>query len=175
MKKYFLLALFIPMVLYLSGCGDENSGDIPTVGIDTLSSDVEWSGGVPLFQGFDFSEARVRYADEALLETSLDLSLEVLTAGNIATGAAFTLYGDRPFINDMGLVNLEDVQEAPETGYVSYLINIIAGHTYCVVTADGNYAKFFIMDMDWGNYGGGIAFAWIKFQWQYQPDGGRVF
>jgi len=175
MKKCTVLVLLVLVVLYLTGCGDENSGETPTVGIDTLTSDSDWTGGVERPQGFDFSEARVRYADINLFESTIDLSIDVLTAGNVATGAAFTLYGDRPFIRDMGLVSLEDVSEAPESGYVSYLINMVAGHTYCVVTAEGNYAKLFIMDMDWGNYEGGIPYAWIKFQWQFQPDGGRVF
>ena len=169
------LLLLASAALCISGCQDETSGVIPVSGIDTLSSDIQWSGSSMMIPAFDFSEARIRYAEISTAETMLDLALDVQSSGNLPYGAMFTLYGNRPFIQDMGIVSLEEITEAPETGYVSLLLNIGVSHSYCILTADGRYARIHLNDVDWDTRPFGTPYAWIQFEWQFQPDGGRVF
>ncbi|MFA5079174.1 MAG: cohesin domain-containing protein, partial [Dehalococcoidia bacterium] len=73
---------------------------------------------------------------------------------------------ESPGIIDMGLIYLDDVGEAPATGYVE-LAAPIDGHTY-VVRSNGKYGKFYLEETyDWLDpieYG---------ISWVYQPDGTR--
>lgn len=75
---------------------------------------------------------------------------------------------DSPGIIDMGLISLNDIVEAPASGYVE-MATPLDGHSY-VVRSNGKYGKFYIDETyDWLNpveYG---------IQWVYQIDGTRSF
>jgi hypothetical protein len=75
---------------------------------------------------------------------------------------------DSPGIIDMGNIPLDDIKEAPASGYVE-MATPIMGHSY-VVRSKGKYGKFYIDETyDWldpTEYG---------IEWVYQPDGTRSF
>jgi hypothetical protein len=62
---------------------------------------------------------------------------------------------------------LDDVIEAPESGYLYHWITPVLGGIYCVRTRDGeHYAKIQVTD---------IAADHLSFDWVYQPNGTRFF
>ena len=71
-------------------------------------------------------------------------------------------------VRDMGKVNLNSVKICPKTGYTNYyaITKVKIGHTYCVKTKEGHYAKVYIL-----NAGGTGLNAYIKFNWVYSPNG----
>ena len=76
---------------------------------------------------------------------------------------------DRPYFNvgcirDMGKVGFNSVKVCPKTGYSNYYDYTPAyvGHTYCVRTKRGGYAKLEVLEV------GGVGInAFIKFKWEY--------
>ncbi|MDD5398969.1 MAG: hypothetical protein PHU70_07820, partial [Dehalococcoidia bacterium] len=75
---------------------------------------------------------------------------------------------ESPGIIDMGLVYLDDVGEAPATGYVE-MAAPVDGHTY-VVRSQGKYGKFYLEETyDWLDP---VAYG---ISWVYQTNGTRTF
>lgn len=75
---------------------------------------------------------------------------------------------ESPGIIDMGLVHLDDVGEAPATGYVE-MAAPIDGHTY-VVRSQGKYGKFYLEETyDW------LDPVQYGISWVYQVNGARTF
>ena len=142
--------------------------------MDTLSTDYRLSGGEIEFQGFDFSAGRIKFAAfPSGFDNVIDLSMEVMVNGaGEAVGAKF--FHTRPAYIDMGYLSLDQVGEAPADGYISELLGVTLGHTYCIITTEDKYAKIHIDDIQYGSRAAG-TFAWIRFDWQFQPDGGRIF
>ncbi len=80
---------------------------------------------------------------------------------------------NKPYFNvgqvrDMGAVPLESVKACPKTGYTEYyaMTKVKIGHTYCIRTKEGHFAKVYIT-----NAGGVGLNAYIEFRWVYSPDG----
>ena len=71
-------------------------------------------------------------------------------------------------VRDMGRINLNSVKTCPKTGYTDYyaMTKVKIGHTYCVRTKEGHYAKVYILDA-----GGTGLNAYIKFNWVYSQNG----
>ncbi len=156
------------------GCGPKDEGTPAHYGIDTLSTDTRLSGGVIQYQGFDFSEGRIRFAEFNYgFEQILDLSLEVMVDG-LGEPIGVRLFHTRPAYIDMGYLLLEQVSEAPAENYISEITGIVLGNTYCILTREDKYAKIHIDDIEYGSRASG-AYARIRFDWQYQPDGSTVF
>lgn len=162
------------MMIVMSGCNPANDGEIPSFGQDTLSSDGRINGNMVETQGFDFSEGRVRYDIPTPSGTILDLIIQPLIGGSQAIGADLYMPGNIPAFYDMGPVLLQDILEAPENGYVPQW-TLVQGYSYCIVTSEQKYAKIHIADLDYGSRGDGTPYAWIRFDWVYQKDGGRAF
>ena len=74
-----------------------------------------------------------------------------------------------------GYIVFGAIHQAPAEGYIREIPDIAVGHTYCIVTSEEKYAKINIIEFEYGNRQTGEAYAWIRFQWQYQPDGTRDF
>ena len=73
---------------------------------------------------------------------------------------------ESPGIIDMGLVYLDDVGEAPATGYVE-MAAPVDGHTY-VVRSNGKYGKFYLEETyDW------LTPIQYGISWVYQTNGTR--
>ncbi len=68
------------------------------------------------------------------------------------------------FIKDMGAVSLDSVKRCPKSGYGNQYdyTRAIVGHTYCVRTQEGHYAKIYVEKT-----GGTAEKAYIKFEWVY--------
>jgi hypothetical protein len=175
-SSFLIISFIFSAGLLLTGCGVEEVGEVPTSGTDTLSSDQQWSGGVLETPGFDFSEARIRFDNGLAPESIVDISLGVIkNASNQPIGANFFLPVERPFIQDMGSILLSEITQAPETGYLYSMQNIWIGYSYCILTAEGKYAKLSVDDLTWDYREGGMPFAWMRFEWVYQSEGGREF
>jgi len=69
---------------------------------------------------------------------------------------------------DMGRISLNSVKSCPKIGYTDYysMTKVKIGHTYCIKTKEGHYAKVYIL-----NAGGTGLNAYIKFNWVYSPNG----
>lgn len=82
---------------------------------------------------------------------------------------------DKPYFNvgmikDMGKTGLNSVKVCPKSGYSDYYAHTPAkvGHTYCVRTQEGHYAKLEVIQT------GGTGFkAFIKFKWVYGGSSNR--
>ncbi|WP_022670343.1 hypothetical protein [Hippea alviniae] len=82
---------------------------------------------------------------------------------------------DKPYFNvgmirDMGRVSLGNVKVCPKSGYSDYYAHTLAkvGHTYCVRTQEGHYAKLEVIKT------GGTGFkAFIRFKWVYGGGSNR--
>lgn len=167
------LPLFLLCLLLYAGCKNSDEGEPATFGWDTLSSESRWSGEMEEFQGFDFSEARIRYASFQGVSSVLDICIQ---AQPDCFNADFYLPDGRNFIQRMfDITALEEITEAPADGYASSATNIWAGFYYCVLTTEGNYAKIHITDLECEIRPDGTPYAWVRFKWVYQPDGGRFF
>ncbi len=173
-RLILITAMNAIMVFCFLGCSAKDDGSIPTSGQDTLSSDRRLSGSVYEIQGFDFSEGRIRYEYPSPGSSILDMSIEPLVSGEQAIGIMMTSLSQQPLFYDMGAQYLEEIMEAPAEGYIpEVFINL--GHSYCIITAEGNFAKIYIVDMDYGQRSEGVFYGWIRFDWVYQSDGGRSF
>ena len=82
---------------------------------------------------------------------------------------------DKPYFNvgmlkDMGRVGLSSVKVCPKNGYSDYYDHTLAkvGHTYCVRTQEGHYAKLEVI-----RTGGSQTKAFIKFRWVYGGGSNR--
>ena len=161
-------------LIAMLGCDEGSEGEVPTFGIDTLSSDLESFGGQAV-QGFDFSEARIRYENVMVTNEIIDFAIQPqVNAMNQGIGGWLWLPGQQPVFYDMGPAPLPAITEAPEDGYIPEVI-ISPGFSYCIRTAETHYAKIYILELDYGSRHNGEPFAWIRFNWQYQPDGSRYF
>lgn len=82
-------------------------------------------------------------------------------------------------IRDMGAINLEDIAQAPTSGYVAEIdltTGSWAGSCFCVYTREVNYAKFQINDhyfADGATYGEQLGR--LSITWYFQDDGSRAF
>ena len=161
----------VVMMLFFSGCGPKNDGEIPTFGQDTLSSDGRINGNLVETQGFDFSEGRIRYDIPTPLGTILDIIIQPMAGSG---QPELYMPGNIPAYYDMGPIQLQDILEAPENGYIPQ-VTLVQGFSYCIVTSEQKYAKINIADIDYGSRGDGVPYAWIRFDWVYQKDGGRAF
>ena len=156
------------------GCSEELGSVLP-LGTDTLTSEVEFAGEIPLAQGFNFAEGRIIF-ESYVAAGGLDLALTVQTnASNFPIGGTFILPNNRPFIVDMGNVALQDITEAPADGYSISLINVLTSRAYCIWTSDNKYAKIYVNDVVLDTRQNGSPYIRIRFDWEYQPDGSRYF
>jgi len=173
--KITLLVIIAGIGLMASqGCDEDTKGEVPTFGIDTLSSDLESFAGTAV-QGFDFSEARIRYENVMGVNEIIDFALQPqVNAMNQGIGGWLWLPAQQPAFYDMGPTPLPTITEAPENGYIPEVI-ISPGFSYCIITAEEHYAKIYILELDYGSRPNGEPFAWIRFNWEYQPDGSRYF
>jgi hypothetical protein len=125
--------------------------------------------------GFSFREGKVvpAYAQEedVLFSTTLDL-VWFPPNGLIANNAkSYFPFSGKGGIIDLGKKALDEVKEAPKTGYALQLKpkQIKKGHTYCVLTADGeHYGKIHVLTYDRKK-------GELTFTWQYQPKPTNVF
>jgi len=173
-KFIIMLAVFCQMIIFYLGCKPKDQGDTPSWGQDTLSSDGRLTGTVMEVQGFDFSEGRIRFEVPVVGGGILDMAVEPLISGNQAVGITLTSPSQLPAFYEMGNVYLESILEAPPNGYLTDVF-LNSGYSYCVLTTESKYAKIYIVDSDYGEREDSSPYAWIRFDWVFQKDGGRSF
>lgn len=160
--------------IFFGGCGPKDKGETDNWGQDTLSSDGRFMGSAEEMQGFDFSEGRIRFEIPVIGGGVLDMAVEPLVSGGQAVGANLTAPSQLAAFYEMGNTYLENITEAPPEGYFP-TAPVISGYSYCVLTTEGKYAKIYIVDSAYGVREGGAPYAWIRFDWVFQEDGGRNF
>jgi len=103
--------------------------------------------------GFDFSSGKVVSGEAADLFVGLD------------SNNNFTFLS-RTVIKDMGEISMEEVREAPPRGEYSDGAKAKKGHTYCMVTKENHYVKFFVDEES-------RETMKLTIHWVYQSDGSR--
>lgn len=78
---------------------------------------------------------------------------------------------------NLGRKSINDVLQAPESGYTVSGINLEnnKGHTFAIKLGNGKYALLEIVDLIERNLGGGKEEYIGQFRYKYQPDGSRRF
>jgi hypothetical protein len=170
----------LAFVLLVAGCNKEN-GNIPTSGEATLSSKLYFNEETQNYytKGFSFSKGKVvnyeRFVSQA------DLVAQPLWNTNIV-GAylespdndnAFKLKGE--FDNAQDAANFFDELKLVNDNVFTVWANPLnENEVYVVQTGDLKYAKIWIKKIELFN-GPDEGYVEVTFQWQYQPDGTRVF
>jgi len=103
--------------------------------------------------GFDFSSGKVISDEDADLFIGLD-------------GDGNTSFLSPTVIKDMGEVSMEEVREAPPKGDYSDGTTVKKSHTYCIVTKENHYVKFFVDEKP-------TEAMKLTIRWVYQSDGSR--
>jgi hypothetical protein len=176
MPKIILPILTISLIALYS-CEPENGDSVFTYGQDTLSSDPLYTGDVTKIQGFDFSADVIRFEELTQSPRQIDITIQptfVSASQGQELGAILTLDGVSMSFQSMGPGFLADITEAPESGYIPE-VEVHPGYCYCVITGENHYAKFYIIDLQVGVRPSSQPYAWISFNWEYQPDGSRFF
>jgi len=103
--------------------------------------------------GFDFSSGKVVSDEDADLLVGLD-------------GDGNPSFLSPAVIKDMGELAMEKVREAPPRGEYSDGAKAKKGHTYCLVTKENHYVKFFVDEES-------KETMKLTIRWVYQSDGSR--
>ncbi len=175
MKTYRTVLFTLIIAAVILGC-DSSDEDSEVSYISTLSSETYLEGGFAYIQGFDFSEGTAAYENPAGWDENYDMALQIETdGGGNPTGASLYTTHRRPAFIEIGYSTLDEITEAPEDGYNVVIYNLEPEKCYCIITAEGNYAKILLLDMDYEETDSGVPYVWIEFQWYYQSDGSRFF
>gem|GEM_PF-1914299 len=166
------LLFVIPLLLLSFGCQPKDEGTVSDSGQDTLSSDYNVSGSSVEIQGFDFSEARIRFEAPNPNGNTLDMSVRPLMSGDQAVGAVLYLPIEIPAFYNMGPTTMEAVTEAPAEGYIPE-VTLNTGYVYCIKTSEEKFAKIQVVNLEYGSRGDGTIYAWFRFDWAFQQDGSR--
>jgi len=178
MKFNYLLML--AFALLAVGCNKEN-GDIPTSGEATLSSKLYFNEKTQGYytKGFSFSKGRVVNYERFV--TQADLVVRPLENTSIIgaymespdNDQAFKLKGEfdnaqdaGDFFNELKLIN--------ENVFIIWANPLNENEVYAIQTTDQKYAKIWITKIELFN-GPEEGYVEVTFQWQFQPDGTRVF
>jgi hypothetical protein len=122
--------------------------------------------------GFSFREGSfVKPESKAELYARIDLMLDLPHGLGANNPQVSPLFSGKGGIVDLGARPLDRVDQAPKEGYAPLLkpAAIVKGHSYGVVTADGeHYAKLEVLHFD-------PEEGLLEFRWQYQPKPTNVF
>lgn len=111
-------------------------------------------------ESFEFS-TEIFYKDEALKG---DLAVK-------KDGKYLSLYVPGGVIQDMGIIQLSEIKEAPETGY-SEEAQVVIGHSYCLKNHNNRFAKFQITYVEGAEVGQTAIF--VSINWIYQEKESRI-
>jgi len=154
MNKFCFFALSLGLTL--GGCS--RSGPVQTPGPNLPQGVATLYAG----QGFLFADAKV-------VNDSIGKSSDILVYVPKDTPQVF-LGDSTGDIVDLGLVALDSVKVAPDSGYTRGLLQAVKYHTYCVKAQDGKYAKLSITNVMRQYPSGSATFLWV-----YQPSGAKAF
>ena len=122
--------------------------------------------------GFSFREgALVKPQSKPELYARIDLMLNLPHGLGANNPQASPLFSGKGGIVDLGARPLGKIDKVPKAGYRPMLKTeaIIKGHSYGVLTADGeHYAKLEVINFDPDE-------GLLEFTWQYQPKPTNVF
>ncbi len=94
----------------------------------------------PWESGYDFSEFTIQAPE--------DPGTDIYFQGSGPDGACMHAVSTRTRIQDMGYMPMVDLDWAPDGGWSpAGRVELIPGHTYAVLTADGFYAKFHVASL----------------------------
>jgi hypothetical protein len=129
LKLYQNRSIVIDYVYQADGSRNFAGGDLKT-------GTIEWNNGT---DGIDFSDGRVKGYDPKSLR-----DIEMRQDQDTLRFQIFYYNGKQNGFYEAGVVALESVTEAAETGYSTETKPCIVGHTYIVRTYENNYAKFIV-------------------------------
>ncbi|MFH1715565.1 MAG: hypothetical protein ABH857_05190 [Elusimicrobiota bacterium] len=145
---------------------DIGSGPNVLEGTETLESILDQAGSLSV-EGILFA------GNEVLNET-----WPVLTISDMANAGDYLQTTSAGGIRDMGIIPFSQVTEAPASGYEAAFTRLsgtqFIGHTLCVKTRTGTYAKIYVLGFTKTTISGSTKTR-FRFQWAYQPNGSRQF
>jgi len=154
MSKFLLIALSLSLALW--GCSTKSPVQTPGAGLP--------QGVVTIYPGQGF-----RFADGKVVNDSTGGSSDVLVY--VPSNPAQVFLGDSTGdVVDLGVVPLESVTTAPDSGFTRGILQAVKYHAYCVRDQGGKYAKLYLNDV-MRQYPSGS----VTFQWVYQPSGAKTF
>jgi hypothetical protein len=155
MSKFLLIALTLSLALW--GCSTKSPVQSPPgAGLP--------QGVVTIYPGQGF-----RFADAKVVNDSTGGSSDVLVY--VPSNPAQVFLGDSTGdVVDLGVVPLESVTTAPDSGFTRGILQAVKYHAYCVRDQGGKYAKLYLNDV-MRQYPSGS----VTFQWVYQPSGAKTF
>jgi len=132
-----------------------------------LTSLAEISQGYETLHDYDQTYEQFSFSSGIVVQTGGDFFIADRGANSVIHAI------DAPGIIDMGEVSLNDVTEAPQSGYQDTAMPL-QGHTY-VLRSFGKYAKIHIEDIKTVDEYTWLSSSEYEFEWAYQPDGTRNF
>jgi len=112
----------------------------------------------PATAGFAFASATVVAYDDNYADVFFDVDTN--------TGVPYLDVYDKTQIYDAGTTSsIADIAYPPTNGWVNTYLRAYAGHTYIIITQEGNYAKLRINSMNTQS---------ITFDWSYQTVAGNT-
>ncbi|MEW6088156.1 MAG: hypothetical protein AB1498_07605 [bacterium] len=144
------------------------------------------TGGDPIF--FDSSAVKQLSKDYGVLkggtvnlipDESFDFSTEYFhkketLKGDIGVkknGNTLSLYVPGGAIQDMGIIQISEISEAPETGY-SESAAVVIGHSYCLRNNNNRYAKLQVTYVEGAEVG--QTSILVSINWIYQENESRI-
>ena len=121
----------------------------------------------PDFSGFDFSSTEKGAQPYDL--RGVDIYFGVDTKVKVPY-----IYSDNDTeMQDLGYTDsMDDVDVSPTQGFTVKFVEAIIGHTYALLTPNGNYAKVRVTHLKMDLTDDDVREAWMVFEWAYQlqPD-----
>ncbi|MFH1288634.1 MAG: hypothetical protein ABII25_08065, partial [bacterium] len=86
-------------------------------------------------------------------------------------GGILSLYVPGGMIQDMGIIQISEIEEAPETGY-SASVPVVIGHSYCLQDGNNKYAKLQVTYVEGAEIG--QTSILVAINWIYQEKESRI-
>ena len=138
---------------------------------DDIDENVESGNGITIFAaghppvGFDFAAGEVTEFDGDF----------IITGGDESYGYGFL--GTGVLIRDLGNISLNDVSQAPETGYSDGMggaVELYEGHVYAFQFSGSRYGLLYVSSVS-ADFSGGTATMTLRIDYKYRSDGSPVF
>jgi hypothetical protein len=132
---------------------------------------IEMACLLPTEMAFSFEAGKLVKVNVEAKRPNFDLAWDPETGLAANNSKLLGPFKGKGGIVDVGQKKLEDVSEAPKSGYTAFIEHdgIKVGHTYCVVMADGDhYGKIHIIRYNKSE-------GELVFTWRYQANDSRKF
>ena len=174
MYRILNLSSVILILLFICGCNKKDGNPVSNSGSTLISKSNSF-----LYDeyGFDFSNKDTIHLNgqvswhNSTIVSAVDLGLSdgTFIASPLVVSADSLLPGS---IKDMGIIDFDNLNNAPDAGYIHQWIQPVLNHTYCLITQDNKYVKLKV-DQIYQHLS--VIIDSLTFTWVYQGDGTKNF